>query len=81
MKKLSNYIKKIGLKIIKYVYSNRLFLSYTILAILGTMVVRHFTIGNFWNYKPLIADIGLILLIGSFGYLVKPKNQFAYFFF
>ena len=81
MKKLSHYLKKIILNIVKYVYSNRLFLSYTFLAIIGTMVVRHFTIGNFWSYKPLIADIGMILLIGSFGYLVKPKNQFIYFFF
>ena len=39
MKKLSHYLKKIILNIVKYVYSNRLFLSYTFLAIIGTMVV------------------------------------------
>ena len=79
MKKVKKSFKNIFKNILKYIYSNRLFLSYLVLSIIGTMVVRHFTIGGFCAYKPLICDIGFILLIGAFGYLVKPKNQFKYF--
>jgi len=36
--------------------------------------------GNISDFRPLILDTALILIIGSIGYLIKPKKQFAYFF-
>ena len=80
MKKLNQYLKKIRLWFTKYVYTNRLFLTYLILAICGSIILRNVTISGTFSFKPLLTDLGLILLIGSFGYFVKPKNQFKYFF-
>ena len=77
---INKYFKKIKQFIVKYIYTNRLFLSYFILALCGTIIIREVTVGGPFNYKPLLCDIGFILLIGSFGYLFKPKNQFKYFF-
>ncbi len=71
---------KIRLKIVKYLYTNRLFFTYLILAIAGATILRGATVGHPLAYKPLLVDIGLALLIGSFGYLIKPHNQFKYFF-
>lgn len=80
MKLITKYLKKIRLGIVKYVYTNRLFLTYVILAAFGTILLRHITVTHSFSFKPFAIDIGLILLIGSFGYLVKPKNQFKYYF-
>ena len=80
MKLINNFFKKIHQFIIKYIYTNRLFISYFILALCGSIILREATIGNPFAIKPLLSDIGFILLIGSFGYLIKPKNQFKYFF-
>ena len=72
--------KKYRKAIVEYVITNRLFLSYLILSIIGTILVRNFTIGKMWSIKPFIVDVGFILIIGALGYFVKPKNQFKYFF-
>ena len=60
--------------------TNRLFLSYVLIALLGCILIRTFTVGHGLDYKPIIVDLALILIIGSFGYLIKPKKQFRYFF-
>lgn len=80
MKKIKKYLNKIRLAIVKYIYTNRLFLTYFLLATLGTIIVRWATIGNLTAFKPLLVDMGLIILIGAFGYIIKPHNQFKYFF-
>ena len=80
MKKLKNKIKSIHKSIIKYIYTNRLFLTYLVLSICGTIILRNVTVNTGFSLKPLVTDIGLILLIGAFGYLVNPKKQYKYFF-
>ncbi len=80
MKLINKYLKKIHQFIIKYIYTNRLFISYFILAFCGTVISRGTTIGSPFALKPILCDVGLILFIGSFAYLIKPKNQFKYFF-
>ena len=73
-------LRKYRKSVIEYIVTNRLFLSYVILSLIGTMLVRNFTMGKLWSFKPFIVDFGLILIIGALGYFVKPKNQFKYFF-
>ena len=80
MKKISEILKNFRLTITKYIYTNRLFLTYLVLALCGTIIVRNVTINGSLLLKPMFTDIGLILLIGSLGYIIKPKNQFKYFF-
>ncbi len=79
-KKINKTLKTIRKSIVEYIITNRLFISYVILAIIGTTFVRYFTIGDFFSFKPFITDLGIILLVGGFGYFVKPKNQFKYYF-
>ncbi len=68
-------------KVASYIISNRLFISYFILSLIGTVLLRYNTNGNWLDFKPLICDAALILIIGSFGYLIKGKKQFPYYFF
>ena len=79
MKKFSNVYINQKRKLIEYIISNRLFISYVFLSIIGTVLVRYFTTGLSSLY-PFITDIGIILLIGGIGYFIKGKNQFKYFF-
>ncbi len=83
MKKKANKkidIAKIFPKVIGYFMNNRLFLSYVILSLISVITVRALTIGNLWDYKPFVFDFTLIIIIGSFGYLIKSKKQFHYYF-
>lgn len=77
---MKNTFKNFRKNVVEYIITNRLFISYVILSLIATICVRKFTIGSAFKFKPLITDLGFILLIGSFGYLIKPKNQFKYYF-
>ena len=66
-------------KIIKYFNSNILFLSYVLLMLLNSTVLRFFTVKNYFSLKPMLADVAVILIIGLFGYFIKPKRRFVYF--
>ena len=79
-KKVLNCLRAIRKNVVEYIITNRLFISYVILSLLGTMLVRKFTLGTFFSFKPFITDLGIILIIGGLGYFVKPKNQFKYYF-
>ncbi len=80
MKKIISVLKKLWQLIIKYFYMNRLFITYVILAIIGSTILREVTITNGFSLKPFITDLGIIFLLGAIGYLFKPQNQFKYFF-
>ena len=73
------FFRKIRKNVIEYIATNRLFITYVILSMAGLMLVRNFTIDNMWDFPAFVSDLALVLIIGSLGYLVKPKNQYLYF--
>lgn len=84
-RKLSIFFKKsfsnIKSGINKYLSSNVLFLSYLICAMLIGTILRMNTVSASLDYKPYLFDLVVVLIIGAFGYLFKPKNQIYYFMF
>lgn len=78
--KIKLILRKTRKNIVEYIATNRLFITYVILAMVGLMLIRNFTVGKTFNFATCITDFALILIIGSFGYLAKPKNQFKFFF-
>ena len=80
LKKFIEVLNKFKRKIIEYVITNRLFLTYLLMSLIGMIIARRTTIGEDHTLYPLITDIGFILVIGAIGYFIKPKNQFKYFF-
>ena len=74
-KKLLNILKRLRKQVAFYLITNRLFISYVIFALFGTILLRNFTIGNTFSIKPFIADLAVILLIGVFGYIKKPEKR------
>jgi len=76
---MKKYIVKAYKSFINFIKHNKQFCSYVILSILCGVLLRNFTSGNL-TINPLIYDIGMSIIIGSFAYLFKPKNQFKYLF-
>ena len=61
---------------------NVLFMTYVITCIINSTILRFFcmhTMENYLSIKPIIADLAIVIIVGSFGYLLKPKNRFTYF--
>lgn len=83
MKKIKGLIKKI-IKFFKefnyreYANTNKLFLMFAFSSLLNGMFLRFFTVHNFLAIKPILADLALTVLFGSFVYLFKDKKRFTY---
>lgn len=65
-------------KIKEFICTNKLFLIYVICNLLTSTLLRFLTVKNYFNIKPFIADLGTIIVIGSFSYLFKTKNRYIY---
>lgn len=76
---MKEFIKKCRKSIISYFMTNKLFISYVVLALIGTIIARFFSFGHTFFLKAHATDLALILLIGLFGYLFKPKNRYKYY--
>ena len=63
----------------RYAKTNILFLTFVLTSLMNGVLLRAVTVKNIFDISPILADMAVILLIGSFGYIFKPKNQFRYF--
>lgn len=79
-KKLTKFFKKLRKKIIAYISTNRLSLSFVVLAMIETFFIRFLTMRDAWHLMPFAMDFALILVIVSISYLIKPQKQFNYYF-
>ncbi len=77
--KVIDFFKMIRQKTAGYFYANKLFILFVLFSLIETILIRNFTVGKPFDFKPLICDLGLIIIIGSFAYLMKPKRQFKYY--
>ena len=81
--KLIKTIKRIkDEKIISsYLKNNRLFIVYIVVCVLNSTLLRIFTMPtmeNYLSFKPIIADLAVVTIIGSFSYLFKGKKRYIY---
>lgn len=72
-------LKKTLKKIAQYLKTNVLMSTFIITSLINGCIVRFFTVENYFAIKPILADLVVLLVITSFGYFFKPKNQFKYF--
>ena len=87
MKKISIDKNKIEKKVDKvkvvsknYLKTNILFMTFVLTSLINGCLLRFLTVKNYFDFRPVIADLAFILIIGAFGYFIKPKHQFKYFF-
>ncbi len=64
-----------------YFKDNRLFLVYVLVCVLNSTLLRIFTMPTMENYlsiKPIVADLAIVTIIGSFSYLFKGRGRYTY---
>ncbi len=64
-----------------YLKTNILFMTFVITSVLNGCLLRFLTVKNYFDFYPIIADLAVVVIIGAFGYFIKPKHQFKYFLF
>lgn len=64
----------------KYFKSNILFTVFVIAALVNSMILRAFTVKSGLALSPFLADLAFVLAVGAFGYLIKPKHRYKYYF-
>lgn len=84
--KIINFLKKVKKEhlIKKYIKENILFLTYVFTCVLSSTLLRFLSmhlLENYLSIKPIFADTAIIVFVGAFGYLLKPKNRFGYYLF
>lgn len=78
--KIQEFINKFMRSIIAFALTNKQFISFIILMLIETFLLNVLTLGGAnWNIMSLFFDLSVIIILGSIGYLLKPKNQYAYF--
>ena len=83
MSKIKNKIKNLG-KSIKnfnykqYISTNKQFIAFVVSNLINACLLRFFTVHNYFAVKPFLADLAILLILGSFVYLFKAKKQFTY---
>ncbi len=76
--KVVGFLQTIRDKIVAYVLTSKLFISYVILAVLQMGLLRYFTLGEFFTLRSFLANFGIVVILGALGYFVKASNRFNY---
>ncbi len=66
----------------KYFKENILFVVFVITGIINASLLRSFcmpTLDSIFSIQAILADTAIVVVIGSLGYLVKPKHRFVYY--
>lgn len=78
--KIEKFFNSVSIKIKNYTKTNILFLTFVLTSVINAAILRFLTVKNYFDLQPILADAAVVVIIGAFGYLLKPKNQFKYYF-
>lgn len=73
--KIKMKIKKLKNKIQNFIANNKLFAIYILLSLIETFLIRLLTTKAIISYKPLITDLGIIIILGSFAFFIKKDSK------
>lgn len=81
---MKKFLKKIWTFLINFNYrqyckNNILFLTFVFSSVVNGLLLRILTVGNALDIRPILADMAVVIIIGAFGYLIKPKKRYIYY--
>ena len=80
LEKIKKFLNKHKKSFISFALTNRQFMAFVFLLLVETSLLSILTLGfKSWGLKSVMFDFSIIVLLGSLGYLFKPKNQYRYF--
>ena len=72
-------IEPIGIfDIVKYPIVTLTSSVFVLTSVGNATLLRFLTVKNYFEIKPILADVGAVLLIAAFGYFFKPKHTFYF---
>lgn len=77
--KFKRIYKKSKILVNTYCKTNIVFISYVLVCLFNSTLLRFYTTDAFINIKPFLADLAILLLVGSVGYFIKPRKRFIYY--
>ena len=78
--KIKDYIKKNKKGAITFILTNRLFISFILLTVIATSLLKVLTLGGqAFSLKTMFFDVAVAIIFAAFGYVFKPKKQYKYF--
>jgi len=77
--KIKEFLKLFKIHSKGYLKTNILFMTFVLTSLFNGCLLRFLTVRNYFDIKPIIADLAFVLVIGAFGYFIKPKHQFKYY--
>lgn len=72
-------LKKFGAMTKRFIDHNYIMLSFVLGCIVNSYILRAYTVKNYWAFQPILAEIGMCLVMCTFGYLIKPKKRVIYY--
>jgi len=66
-------------KVKKYIKNNILLLYFIVSTLINSILIRLTLLEDSYSLKPLLIDAGVVLLVSSFSYFIKPKSRIKYF--
>lgn len=64
----------------RFLYNNALFLTFVFSSLINAYLLRAFTVKNYISLMPILADMVIIMLVGSVGFAIKnPKKRIIYY--
>ena len=83
--RIKNFLKRVKDEklIIKYIKDNPVFIAFVVLNVINSTMLRFLTMHTVENYlaiKPILADLAIIIIFGSFSFFFKNKGRNRYLF-
>jgi len=63
----------------KYLKNNILLIYFVISSVINSTIIRLTLLEQAYSLKPLLVDLGIVVLISSFSYFIRPKSRVKYF--
>lgn len=64
----------------KFSRENALMLVFVVSCVINSIILRAYTVKNYFAIQPVMAELGICVLMSVFGYFIKPKRRIIYYF-
>lgn len=77
--RVSASVKRLPKNAIICIRKNLLFVGFVVCCLLASTVLRGFTLGDWFYIKPMLADIAVLMAVGTIGYFIRPSRRFIFY--
>ena len=72
-------LKKFWANTKSFAEHNYVMLSFVFGCVVNSYILRAYTVKNYWSFQPILAELGMCLVMCAIGYLFRPKRRVIYY--